>query len=579
MTTARSGTMPLDGLTLKVLVDELHSRLKNGRVIKIYQPNELTITIHLRLPGTTEILLISADPLHPRIHTIEVQPPNPLNPPAFCMLLRKHLEPSRLLAVEQQGWDRLVHLRFECPDERGQLTERTLVLEVMGRHSNLFLTSQGGQIMDALKRFPEKEIAPGYAYQTPSDQGKQDPTALTAEEFINEVRLLPPPTLLWKWIQDSFQGFSKVAAQEVLRRGGFAPHGKRLELEAQDWAHLYETYRNLLEELEQGGHPRWYPELGDFAAYTLTSFKGEDFTSTDGLIGSVFSKKVQTRQIEQKANALRKQLHNPYKRVLKKEILQLETLAEAEGADQWRHQGELLTASFHLIPTGQASVQVPDYSSPDQSLVTIELDPRLSPSVNVQRIFRRYNKAKSSKKFTQVQLEKTREERRYLEDVLLQIELADDQLILEEIARELNSLGYLKKQTKTRGTKTSPSRGPERYLSADGLTILVGRNNQQNDELTFRLSSPNHLWLHARNIPGSHVVILAEGEIPDATLSQGAHLAAYFSQSRTSPKVAVDYTLRRHVRKPKGAKPGFVHYDQAKTILVNPTEFTLPPKA
>lgn len=571
--------MPLDGLTLKVLVNELHNRLRNGRVIKIYQPNELTITIHLRLPGTTEILLISADPLHPRIHTIQEQPPNPINPPAFCMLLRKHLEPSRLLGVEQQGWDRLVHLRFECPDERGQLTEKMLVLEVMGRHSNLFLVNQEGQILDALKRYPERDIAPGYLYQVPSNQGKQDPTSFTKEEFVDEVRLLAPPTPLWKWIQDSCQGFSKVAAQEVVRRGGFKPQTKRSELTSADWERLYLSLQDLLTELAKGGQPQWYPEQKDFAAYRITNSQGKTFSSTDALIRSIVGEQVQTRHIEQKASALRRQLNNHYKRVQRKETLQLETLREAEGADSWRHQGELLTASFHLIPTGQRSVQVPDYTLPNQPLVNIELDPRLSPSANIQRIFKRYNKAKASKKFTRVQLEKTQEERRYLEDVLLQIELADDELILEEIERELTRLGYLKTQNKRRGAKATPPQGPERYLSSDGVTILVGRNNQQNDELTFRLSSPNHLWLHARNIPGSHVVILAEGDVPGETLVQGAHLAAYFSQSRTSPKVPVDYTLRRHVRKPRGAKPGFVHYEHAKTIMVNPAEFTLPPKA
>ncbi|NMA62300.1 MAG: hypothetical protein GX956_10495, partial [Firmicutes bacterium] len=448
--------MPLDGLTLKVLTAELQSRLKNGRVIKIYQPNELTITIHFRLPGSTEILLLSADPLHPRIHTIQEQPVNPLNPPAFCMLLRKHLEPSRLLKIEQQGWDRIVHLRFECPDERGQLTEKTLSLEVMGRHSNLFLVDQGGQILDAMKRFPEREIAPGFPYVLPSDQGKKDPTSISKEEFLDEIRLLPPPTPLWKWIQDTFQGFSKVAAQEVLKRGGFTPQTKRSELDASKWVQLYQAWGELLDELAQGGKPHYYVEQDDFAAYTLTSLEGEPFSSTDALLDSVYGEKIRARQIEQGAHQLKRQLKNQYKRVQRKEAIQLKTLVEAENADQLRHEGELLTANFHLIPTGKTSVQVPDYTLPDQPLVTIELDPRLSPSNNVQRIFKRYNKAKASKKFTQIQLEKTQEERRYLEDVFLQIELADDPLILEAITEELTSLGYLKKQNKPKSSKRTP---------------------------------------------------------------------------------------------------------------------------
>lgn len=570
--------MPLDGLTLKVLVDELNQHLKNGRMIKIYQPTEYTITLQLRLPGSTEILLLSADPLYPRIHTVVEQPTNPLNPPAFCMLLRKHLEPSRLTRIEQQGWDRIVHLNFECLNEEGKLTEKTLILEIMGRHSNLFLVDEDGDILDALKRYPERQIAPGFLYQAPSDQGKFDPTSLDESEFLNELRLLPPPTLLWKWILATFQGFSKVAAQEVVHRSGLDLQTKRSNLESAQFASIYLAFNQLLEELAGGGNPRYYPVVNDFAAYSLTNCEGEKFSNTNALISSALGERVHAKNIEQGSSQLRRQLNNHYKRLKRKEAIQLNTLSEAENAHLLRHEGELLTANFHLIPTGKESVQVPDYTQPNQPLVTIGLDPRLSPSANVQRIFKNYNKAKNSKKFAQVQLEKTQAERRYLEDVLFQIELADEQSILDAINEELTTLGYLKKQNKSRGIKLKTPRGPERYRSIDGLTILVGRNNQQNDELTFRLSSPNHLWLHARNIPGSHVVILGE-EIPEQTLMQAALLAAYFSQSRTSPKVSVDYTLRRHVRKPKGAKPGFVNYDHAKTIVVNPTEFDLPPKA
>lgn len=571
--------MPLDGLTLNVLVRELDPLLKNGRVVKIYQPDETTITLQLRVPGKTEILLISTDAIYPRIHTLGEQPENPLNPPAFCMLLRKYLEPSRLLKIEQQGLDRICHLHFEGINPAGQSMELTLIFELMGRHSNLYLLSEDGIILDALKRFPDKGVAPGKPYVTPSAQGKIDPRGLSAKQFDNEIRLLPAPTPIWKWIAESFQGFSKVAAKEVLSRAGFDPTTERRDLGPEDWPRVQDAFMDLLRELRQGGTPAWYREgLRDFAAYKLTGFQGEVFENANSLIQTVLGKRQEAKEMDEFKSRLRKQLANHYKRVVKKEALQQTTLQEAEQADLYRHQGELLTASFHLIPHGTSTVEVPDYTLEDAPLVTISLDPRLSPSANVQRVFKRYAKAKASQKHASLQLKKTRLERKYLEDILLQIEFADNTAILREIEAELASSGYLKRKSKPSSRKTPASPGPDRYLSVDGITILVGRNNQQNDHLTFRLSGPNHLWLHARGVPGSHVSILSEGKIPPGTLLQGAQLAAYFSQHRTSPKVPVDYTLRKHVRKPKGAGPGFVHYDEAKTILVNPTDFQMPVK-
>ncbi len=571
--------MPLDGLTLSVLVQELDPLLKNGRVLKIYQPDDTTITLQLRLPGHTEVLLISVDSLYPRIHTILEQPENPLHPPAFCMLLRKYLEPSRLLKIEQKGHDRICHLHWEGLNATGQSTEFVLVVELMGRYSNLHLVDSEGMILDSLKRFPDQGVMPGQVYQAPSDQGKVEPLNTTEFQFLNDIRLLPASTPVWKWLTEKFQGFSKVAAKEVLRRAGFDPAIERGALQEEDWSKVQRAFAHLMEELKAGGNPAWYTDQPqDFAAYQLTGRQGEDFASTNQLLQRVLGKGQEEKKLQESKGRLRKQLASHCKRVIKKAALQETTLQEAEQAESYRHRGELLTASFHLLSPGLRSIDVPDYTQEGSPSVTIDLDQRLSPSANVQRIFKRYNKAKASQKYTSLELRKTRAEERYLEGVLLQIELADRESILKEIELELVNAGYLKKKIKPSTKKAPLPPGPDRYLSADGLAILVGRNNQQNDHLTFRLSRPNHLWLHARNIPGSHVAIVSEEEVPPATLLQAAQLAAYFSQSRTSPKVLVDYTLRKHVRKPKGASPGFVHYDEAKTILVNPADFKLPKK-
>ncbi len=570
--------MPLDGLTLQVLITELNERLKNGRVLKIYQPAPHTITLQLRLPGETQILLISADADFPRLHTVNKQPDNPLNPPAFCMLLRKYLEPSRLIGLTQQGADRIVHLHLEGVDLTGELVEYRLVFELLGRHSNLYLVDQEGTILDAIKRFPEAGIGPGSAYRAPSDQGKLEPGAIDKTAFLTGIRLEPAGNKVWRWLQNTLQGFSKTAAQEVLRRAGFAETVERRELNEKDWETLYSSLQSLMAELAQGGSPAYYPLEDDFAAYRLTGKEAVNHADTDRLLREVLGQKSATQHTNLLANSLKRRVNTHYKRVLKKEEIQKTALLEAEQAEQWRLRGELLTANFHLLQPGLQEIEVVDYTRAEQPLLKIELDPLLGPAANVQRIFKRYQKAKASQKHTARHLRRTRLERKYLEDVLVQIEMADAKDILQEIELELAAEGYLKQRAKNRRREREKAQEPARYLSQDGLTILVGRNNRQNDLLTFKLSSPRHLWLHARQLPGSHVIVLAEGSIPPETLQQAACLAAYFSRGRNSSSVPVDYTERRHVRKPRGAKPGFVRYEQAQTIFVNPNECQLPPQ-
>lgn len=576
--------MPLDGVTLRVLVGELNRKLENGRLMKIYQPENHTITLHFRLPGKNEILLISADPVYPRIHTTTRQPDNPLTPPAFCMLLRKHLEPSRLLRVEQTGADRIVTLRFECYGETGQITEKSLIFELMGRHSNIFLISADGMIYDAVRRKPDGEsslrtIMPGEKYINPPDQGKVDPWTFSRDEALTELRLLPPQTALWKWIQDSFQGFSKTAAQEVVRRADLSPSQRRSETGPVEWEALISAMEGFLAELDRGGIPTWHKQgKEDITGYALQNEKDvQVFPTVDALADSFFTRRIQQVERDKLANHLRRQINRHLKRVLKKEGIQEKTLQEAENAQKLRHQGELLTANMYKIQKGQSSIQVVDYTKPEQPFITIDLDPSLTPSENAQRIFKQYTKARNSRKITAQQLKKTKQERMYLEELLLHIDLADKIQTLQEIEQDLIQEGYLRKPKRV--PKSRPTRSsPDKYLSSDGLTILVGRNNRQNDELTFRIARPNHWWFHAQNIPGSHVVVLSEGDIPDKTILEAASLAAYYSKAKNSPKVSVDYTERRHVRKPTGSKPGFVIYDHVKTVLVDPTTAVLPEK-
>ena len=523
--------------------------------MKIYQLENHTITFTLDCPKERNFADFSR-PVYPRIHTTTQQPDNPLTPPAFCMLLRKHLEPSRLLQIEQTGADRIVTLRFECYGETGQITEKSLVFELMGRHSNIFLVSADGMIYDAVRRKPDGEsslrvIMPGEKYINPPDQDKVDPWTFSRDQAFTELRLLPPQTALWKWLQDSFQGFSKTAAQEVVRRANLNPSLRRSETGPTEWEALICAMETFLAELDRGGVPTWHKQgKEDITGYALKNqMNAQTFPTVDDLVDSFFTRRIQQVEIEKLANHLRRQINRHLKRITKKERIQEQTLREAENAHELRHQGELLTANMYKIQKGQTSVEVMDYSKPEQPLVTIALDPRLTPSENAQRIFKQYTKARNSRKITAQQLKKTKQERMYLEGLLLHIDLADKIQTLQEIELELIHEGYLRKPK--RSPKSRPTRSsPEKYLSSDGLTILVGRNNRQNDELTFKIARPNHWWFHAQNIPGSHVVVLAEGSIPEKTILESASLAAYYSKAKNSPKVSVDYTERRHVRKP-----------------------------
>lgn len=578
--------MPLDGLTLHAIVKHLDIELRNGRVMKIYQPDRYTILFHLRLPGRNEQLVVSADPVYPRIHTTNAERENPPAPPAFCMLLRKYLEPSRILKIEQRGLDRVVIIYFEGMGGSGISGELRLILEIMGRQSNVLLVNSSGVILDALKRRSpadgpvDRILMPGETYQFPSDQGKRDPRDLSSLELETNLRLALPNQAIWKVLQDSIQGLSKVAAQEIVFRAGLSPAVTRAETSDADWEKVEQALHAVVAEAIGGDTAVYITQgEGDFAAYRVFHQSFTEHRSITALVDGFYTNRVETAELNQLRSSLRRTLEKHLARVVRKKELQRETILNAQHAHTWRKLGELITANLHRIQPGSAAVEVVDYTEPHLPTVTLQLDPALSPAENAQTMFRKYHKAKKSLDITLEQLRKTEAEKAYLTETLTHVELASDLATLYEIQLELEREGYLPKPPKPKARAQAQS-GPDRYVLADGSEIFVGRNNRQNDILTFRIAAPGDLWFHAQKTPGSHVVLKAVGVPSEESILAAAVLAARHSHAKDASKVAVDYTHRRYVRKPTGAKPGFVVYENFRTVIVDPrTQLEITKKA
>lgn len=570
--------MAFDGIAVSVIVAELDQHLKNGRIMKIYQIDKNTLVLHLRLLGTTTQLVISADPAHPRIHSTAKDFVNPLAPPAFCMLLRKHLEPGRIIAIEQYELERVLKIRFETYDPETGPGEKALIFELIGRQSNIILVDQHKIIVDAIYRISnetaDRIIIPGEPYRLPDTQGKVNPYTQDEDQFFDNLRLLPANLTLTQGLMQLYQGLGPDAAREILNHAHLDPDQTKHETSLEQLNQLYTGWTSFITQIGQPVLAKPRRKL-DFFAYPLTHIEPvKSYDSFDNLLDEFFTQRIEQEAIRQKANALQRVLKTQLKRVQKKETIQRDTLKNAANAHDLQKQGEIILANLHLIVKGQATLVAADFYEQEQPLIKIQLDPLLKPVENAQAYFKKYAKAKKSEKVTARQLRNTVLERKYIAETLFHIETADSTDTLSEIEEEIRTTGYLpRKKRKTKSQQIS-NLGYEEFISSDGLPILLGRNNRQNDMLTFKVARAEDIWFHAQNIPGSHVVIRTnnQAEIPVKTIQEAATLAAYHSKAKTSPKVPVDYTRRKHVRKPKGAKPGFVMYQEFDSIMVDPTE-------
>ncbi len=566
--------MAYDGLTMAGITHELSSWVE-ARVEKIYQPAAavLLISLHHAQQGRAK-LLISADATGPRLHLTEGKWSNPAAPPMFCMLLRKHLEGSRLIAVEQCGLERIITLSLSGRDDLGNTVTYRLIAEIMGRHSNILLVSQEDKILDSIVRVPPamssvRMILPGLTYSYPLHQDRLDTLEVQSAEQL-AAALQPEAAIgLSKALVAKLTGISPQLATELLHRANMEARQAVAETDAGQWNRLYSQLQSLQAMVRESA---FHPSLSGkhFAALPLTHLPAEPWTGTvNELVDHVFTETRHAAAIQkqkQRLSAVARQLLQKDRR---KEANQAEELAAMQQDLELRRKGELIISSLHLIAPKAESARVIDYYDPEMPEVEVSLNPQLNGTQNAQRYFKRYERARHGIPIVEKNLAATRAEIAYLDSLLDSIDRADQTALLTEIEQEMRQSGLLPQPPKGKAPAANPSE-PLRFTSPDGAEILVGRNNLQNERLT-KSASPDDWWLHTKDIPGSHVLIKGAGSaISPATLELAAGLAAYFSKARQSSKVPVDYTLRKHVKKPSGSPPGFVIYTDQQTVLIEP---------
>ncbi len=560
--------MSFDGVVTRAIVHELSEQLISGRILKIYQPTNTEIILTVRAKGKNHQLLLSVHPNYSRIHVTNESLKNPKEPPMFCMVLRKYLSGGFIERISQLEMERVIEIQVKSKDEIGDITTKKIVVEIMGKHSNIVLVDvERNVILDSIKHISpalnrHRSILPGQPYVLPPDQGKQNPLTISTDEFIRKLDFNSGK--LDKQIVNNIMGFSPILSNEIVHLAYLGSNAKYQEV-------FESIQKNLLQHKYE---PIIYRgEKEQFYVLDLQSVNAdkEHYSSVSGMLDAFYSGKAERDRVKQQSGDIHRHILNERNKLIRKVKKQQQTIKKAEKADEYKRLGELLTAHMHLIKKGDTSVTVVDYYDPEEKEVKIELNPNKSPSENAQKLFQTYHKLKTSKEYVTMEIEKANAEILYLEQLMQQLESAREQ-DLEEIREELQEEGYLRKrptQMKKKQQKHIPL--PDSYVSSDGTVLLVGRNNKQNEYLTNRLASKNHIWLHAKDIPGSHVVIQDEQPSEEA-LQEAAILAAYFSKAKLSSSVPVDYTQVRNVKKPNGAKPGFVIYEQQKTVYVTPNE-------
>lgn len=580
--------MPLDGIVISALVKELQETLEFGKIERVHQPEEDELILVVRKYREQYRVLLSVNNQYQQVCLTDKKRDNPTTPPMFCMLLRKYLQGGKILSVSQAGFDRIIHFRIESRDELGSSTVNTLIVELTGKHSNILLVNEETQkIVDCIKRIPEyvssvRQLLPNLPY-TGQPLEKSNLFKTDFDTFKAEVNKSEQDQQVFKFLYQKYQGISPVIAREILVRSGLFEDIYFSELTFDQMLQLWQTIEWLKKLIN---HTKYQPNIVfdnhhqsiDFSAILLKRYSSDDFRtvvkgSMSQAIESFYYQKARENRYKQKSTNLRKVLNTRLNRLYNKIQKLKEELYYAENADIYKIKGELLIANLHMLAKGMPETKVINYYEPDAPEITIKMDVRRSPSENAQAYFKRYNKLKKALTEVKHQIAEAKHEIDYLENVMTAIETSVDVSNLDNIRDELVEQGYLKKRPQKRGKKTKKRITPLEYRSSQGYRILVGRNNTENDYLTCKYASNSDTWLHTKIIPGSHVVIRAEGqEVPYETLEEAAMIAAWHSKARDSENVPVDFTLIRNVKKPNGAKPGMVIYTTNQTLYVTPDE-------
>ena len=566
--------MAFDAFYLSEVLEELRA-LAEPRVEKIHQPARDTVILHLRHREGRCKLLFAMNPTAPRLHLTTANPENPPEPPMFCMLLRKHLSGARLLDVTQPPMERCAIFTFSCVNEMGDVVERKLIAELMGRTCNLYLLSQEGRIIDCLRRIgldesAKRQALPGLYYQDPEPVTKKNPLELTEECYVNLLSA-PGADLLAQRLMDELGGLSPLICREAAL---FAAGDVDARLEEANIPAIAAKLAAFFGENLQNPAPWYYAQSGipkQFAFCPIREYgyctRGESFS---GLLDMFYTVRDRNDSMRQKSQSVRKTVQNACTRLTRKLAIQEKELEATYDRERLRQLGDILTANIHKIVKGQTVVQVEDFYDEEMKLIEVPLSPLLSPQQNAAKFYKDYARMKTAEKELTNQMTLAGEELEYLKSVLDELNRADSDQALEEIKQELHSAGYLKADAGKKRVKTAKL-PPLRFESTDGFAIYVGRNNRQNEELTFKSARKDDIWLHASKVHGSHVIIACAGKpVPDDTITQAAQLAAHYAESAGGQNIPVDVTPVRQVKKIPNGKPGMVIYHTYKTVIVNP---------
>ena len=567
--------MAFDAFFLKAVLEEIRPVVLGARVEKIHQPARDTVILHLRCESGRQKLLFAPNPAAPRLHLTTSNPENPDQPPMFCMLLRKHLSGARLTDIRQMDMERMAEFIFDCTDEMGYPVQKKLIVELMGKTCNLYLVDPEGRILDCLRRIAldesvKRAALPGFHYQYPQEITKQNPEKLTKEDYVN-LLTQPGADVLADRLMDNLGGLSPLVCREAVL---FATGETDTRAEGLDAVAAADKLQLFFAEHLAHPKPYYYP-LPDgtpkqFAFCPILEYgKNQQAESFSQLMDLYYIVKDRKDAMRQKSQAVRKTVSNLVQRLTRKLAIQEKELTNTYDRERLRQFGDIVTANLHRITKGQRILQAEDFYDENMAVVDIPLSVTLSPQQNAAKYYKDYARMKTAEKELTRQIALGQEEREYLQSVLEELNRAETEAELEEIRQELQMGGYLRADGKKR-MKQAKSK-PMEFVSTDGYYIYVGRNNRQNEELTFKWARRDDLWLHASKVHGSHVIIACGGTTPpDDTITQAAQLAAYYAETTGGQNIPVDVTNVKQVKKTPGAKPGMVIYHTYRTVIVNP---------
>lgn len=570
--------MALDGITIAGLVQELDKALTGGKINKIAQPEPDELILTIKNQRTQYRLYISASASLPLIYLTDTNKPSPLTAPNFCMLLRKHIGSGKIISVTQPSLERVICFEIDHLNELGDLCRKKLMVEIMGKHSNIIFCDDQLKIIDSIKHVPAhvssvREVLPGRMYFIPETQEKKNPKEATMDEFFESIS--GKPMAVAKAISASYTGISYGMAEEIAYRAsidGGQPVDALSDVEKQ---HLAGTFLRLMDDINLG---QFQPNIVfndgepiDFSSVSMmryANYTEESFESISKVLEQYYAQKNVITRIRQKSTDLRKIVQTALERNVKKYALQLKQMADTEKKDKYRIYGELINAYGYSVPAGEKSFEALNYYT--NEMITIPLDPTISTTDNAKKYFEKYNKLKRTAEALEKYLEETKSNIEHLESISTALDIALKEEDLIQLKEELIQYGYMKRKN-TGGKKAKITSKPFHYVSSDGYDMYVGKNNYQNEELTFHFANGDDWWFHAKGQPGSHVIVKSKGEeMPDRTFEEAGKLAAYYSKGRQAPKVEIDYIQKKHVKKPNGAKPGFVVYYTNYSLIIDP---------